>query len=59
MIRDGERRREDQTKDIQHLKTAMANWQAGAGVVNWMIRVAIAIISAVAGIFGYEGMIRH
>jgi hypothetical protein len=62
-LADFKRRLEDGYKDlkvfedrIQKVEMEQLRWQTSAGLVNWLIKFAFAVIGAAATIIGYEAV---
>lgn len=58
-IDDGYRRLEGFEIRIQKMELEQTKWQTSAGVVNWLIKFAFALIGAAAAIVGYEALGHH
>lgn len=57
-LQDGYRTLEAQDKRLDAVEKAQDRFHASAGVVNWLIKVGIAIAGVFAGAFGWDH-IRH
>lgn len=51
--------KEEQAQEFRKLERAQDRWQTSAGVVNWLIKFAFAVIGAGATIVGYETLGHH